>query len=164
MDELFRALPVLLKELDGNEYIREAIVLAAWRKIAGEPLRDRTIATELDQKRLIVVVENDTWKKHLEALSGQMIFKINSALGQSLVTYIEFRVNELAVRNERRRLGRGWIGPEEMEDLARNQITSKLERESESIADEKLRNLFLRAAGSALAQKERLNRDTTRNE
>ena len=33
MNELFRALPALLKEFDDNEAVREAVVFAAWRKI-----------------------------------------------------------------------------------------------------------------------------------
>ena len=80
-EDLFRALPALLKEFDDNESLREAVVFAAWRQIAGESLREHAVPLRLYQKHLIVAVMSETWKKHLEHLSGQMIFKFNSALG-----------------------------------------------------------------------------------
>ena len=101
MNELFRALPALLKEFDENETVREAVTFAAWRKIAGESLSQHAVPFRLEQKRLTVAVKSETWRKHLEHLTGQMIFKINSVLGQAVVTFIEFRVDEAAVRNTR---------------------------------------------------------------
>lgn len=97
MNELFRALPAILKEFDDNETLREAVTFAAWRKIAGESLGQHAVPFRLNQKRLTVAVKNETWRKHLENLSGQMIFKINSVLGQAIVTYIEFHIDEKAV-------------------------------------------------------------------
>ena len=86
MNELFRALPKLLKEFDDNEELREAVTLAAWRKIAGESLLKHAVPFRLFNKHLIVAVRDNMWKRHLETLSGQMIFKINSVLGQAIVT------------------------------------------------------------------------------
>ena len=94
MDELFRALPKLLKEFDDNEELREAVTLAAWRKIAGEFMLKNAVPFRLFKKHLIVAVIDNMWKRHLEDLSGQMIFKINSVLGQAIVTFIEFRIDE----------------------------------------------------------------------
>ena len=47
MNELFRALPKLLKEFDDNEELREAVTLAAWRKIAGESLLKHAVPFRL---------------------------------------------------------------------------------------------------------------------
>ena len=156
MDDLFRALPALLKEFEDNESLREAVVFAAWRKIAGEALRERSVPFRLDLKRLIIAVESETWRKHLEHLCGQMIFKINSVLGQPLVTYIEFRVNEEIVKLERQKFNKHLIDEDELREIALEQLTPKLRRAADAIKDDNLRYQFLLAAGSSLAQKERL--------
>src|SRR6185295_13381338 len=103
MNDLFGSLTGLLKEFGDNADVREAVVFAGWRKIAGEALREQTAPIALDNKRLIVAVTGEMWKNHLEDLSGQMIFKLNSALGDSIVTFIEFRVDEKLVDENSRR-------------------------------------------------------------
>ncbi len=156
MDELFRALPPLLKEMSDNEPLREAVVFAAWRRIAGEGLREKAVPFRLYQKHLIVAVESEMWKRHLESLCGQMIFKINSALSQAVVTFIEFRVNEEPLKAERAKRRKTLIDKDEMREIALNNVTPKLRIAADAIKDENLRYQFLLAAGSALAQKERL--------
>ena len=56
MNELFRALPALLKQFDENAELREAVAFAAWRHIAGESLRQHAVPYRLYQKHLIVAV------------------------------------------------------------------------------------------------------------
>lgn len=155
MNELFRALPALLKEFEDNETVREAVVFAAWRKIAGEMLRDHAVPFELVQKRLIIAVSSETWRKHLEHLSGQMIFKINSKLGAALVTFIEFRVDEAAVKKERAQFNKK--GADDISDQqALSQITVKMRHSADAIKDDHLRYQFLLAAGSCLARRKKL--------
>jgi hypothetical protein len=71
MHELFRALPPLLKEFDDNDEVRQAVVFAAWRKIAGETLRERAVPIRLYKKHLIIAVMSETWKKHLSSFPGR---------------------------------------------------------------------------------------------
>jgi len=156
MNELFRALPALLKEFDENETVREAVTFAAWRKIAGESLRQHAVPFRLEQKRLTVAVKSETWRKHLEQLSGQMIFKINSALGQAVVTYIEFRVNEAAVEKENFKDGNQGLSDAELEEIALEEVTPKMRRSADAIKDDHLRYQFLLAAGGCLARKKKL--------
>jgi hypothetical protein len=156
MNELFRALPALLKEFEDNEDLRQAVVFAAWRKIAGEGLLERAVPFRLFQKHLIIAVESEMWKRHLESLCGQMIFKINSALGQALVTFVEFRVDEETIREERRKNRKNLIDEETMREMALERLTPKLRVAADAIKDDNLRYQFLLAAGSALVQKERL--------
>ncbi len=155
MNELFRALPVLLKEMSDNESVRQAVVFAAWRRIAGEPLRDKTVPIRLFQKHLIIAVESATWKKHLESLSGQMIFKINSALGQALVTFIEFRVDDATIQAERAKHHKDLIDEDQLREIALEQVTPKLRASADAIKDDNLRYQFLLAAGGALARKKK---------
>ena len=158
MEALFRALPALLKEFEDNDAVREAVVFAAWRKVAGEGLNRHTVPFRLYQKHLVVAVRSETWKKHLENLAGQMIFKINSFLGQATVTFIEFRVDEDSVEEE---IARNTVPREpniDHEDLALEQVTPKMRRAADAIKDDHLRYQFLLAAGSCLVRKKNLEK------
>jgi hypothetical protein len=156
MNELFRALPALLKEFDENEKVREAVTFAAWRRIAGDSLRPHAVPLKLFQKHLIIGVRSDTWKKHLEHLSGQMIFKLNSALGKAVVTFIEFRVDEDAIESERAKHLKSTISDEEQEEIALEEVTPKMRLAADAIKDDNLRYQFLIAAGSCLARKKKM--------
>jgi hypothetical protein len=156
MNELFRALPALLKEFDDNETVREAVTFAAWRKIAGESLRQHAVPFRLEQKRLTIAVKSETWRKHLEHLSGQMIFKINSVLGKAVVTYIEFCVDEQAVEKENFKKIEQTLSPEELEEIALDEVTPQMRRSADAIKDDNLRYQFLLAAGSCLARKKKM--------
>jgi hypothetical protein len=156
MNELFRALPALLREFDDNETVREAVTFAAWRRIAGESLRQHAVPFQLAQKRLTIAVKSETWRKHLEHLSGQMIFKINSALGSAVVTFIEFRVDETAVEKENFKENPQTLSDEELEEIALDEVTAKMRRSADAIKDDNLRYQFLLAAGSCLARKKRM--------
>ncbi|MCU1288779.1 MAG: hypothetical protein JWN60_1008 [Acidobacteria bacterium] len=153
MNELFRALPALLKEYEDSQEVREAVIFAAWRKIAGETLRERAVPHRLFKKHLVIAVMSDTWKKHLEHLSGQMIFKLNSVLGSAVVTYIEFRVDEQSVLNDRAKHKSPVVSNENIRESAAGELTAKLRHSADAIKDEHLRYQFLMAAGSCLARK-----------
>ncbi len=157
MQDLFRTLPKLIRELDDSPEVREAVVFAAWRKIAGKSLCEHSVPFELDEKRLIVAVKDKMWKRHLETeLAGQMIFKLNSILGRAEVTFIEFQIDEKAVLEQRKATQKLEISPEELENIAGKEISSGLQNHAKSIKDENLRHQFLLAAGSCLARKKRM--------
>ena len=158
MNELFRALPKLLKEFEDNEEVREAVTLAAWRKIAGEALRKHAVPFRLFNKHLIVAVRDNMWKRHLETLSGQMIFKINSVLGQAVVTFIEFRIDEETVMQATKTARTATLSDEELREIALEKVTPKLRHSADAIKDDNLRYQFLLAAGSCLARKERMKK------
>ena len=160
MNELFRALPALIKQFDDNENVREAVTFAAWRKIAGESLSPHAIPLNLTQKHLTIAVSSEMWKKHLQSLSGQMIFKINSVLGQAIVTFIEFRVDEKTIETARAKNNKPTLSDEELEQLALNEVTPKMRRAADAIKDDNLRYQFLLAAGSCLARKEKMKKQS----
>lgn len=160
MNELFRALPKLLSELDDNEEVREAVVFAAWRKIAGASLGEHTVPFRLYKKNLVVAVADKMWKRHLELLSGQMIYKINHALSDEVVTFIEFRIDDATVSAARSKLTAKALSDEALKESALEKITPNLRRSADSIKDDNLRLQFLLAAGSCLVRKERMkNKD-----
>lgn len=156
MDELFKLLPNLLNEHEDNPKVREAVIFAAWRKIAGKSLCDHAVPLNLNQKHLTVAVATERWEKYLKDLSGQMIFKINSVLRKAAVTFIDFRVNEEFVQAEREKRRGKTFDENELRKLALNQVTTKLRTKADAIKDDNLRDIFLLAAGSCLARKEKM--------
>ena len=156
MEALFRALPKLLKEFEDTEEVREAVVFAMWRRIAGESLSEHTVPFRLFNKHLIISVADKMWKRHLETLSGQMIFKLNSALGQAIVTFIEFRIDEATLDAERAKHRKNQMTDEEQIEIALEEVTPKLRHSADAIKDDNLRYQFLLAAGSCLARKKRM--------
>src|ERR687889_2581987 len=110
MDDLFRAIPKLLRAAGESEEVFEAAACAAWRRVAGEGVRGLAVPFRLYRKTLVVAVADATWQKQLEAISPQLIFRLNSLLGQAIVTYLEFRIDPQTVGRERRRL-RSQEGP-----------------------------------------------------
>ena len=156
MNELFRALPKLLKQFEDTEEVREAVAFAAWRKIAGESLSEHAVPLRLFNKHLIVAVADRMWKRHLESLSGQMIFKLNSMLGQAVVTFIEFRIDEDTIEAERAKHQKTLISDEQQREIALDEVTPKLRRSADAIKDDNLRYQFLLAAGSCLARKKKM--------
>jgi hypothetical protein len=156
MEDLSKLLPLLLKQMDDNEPLREAVVFATWRRIAGEGLREHTAPVRLYQKHLVIAVTSERWEKYLRDLSGQMIFRLDAALGQPAVSYIEFRVDEDAVLESRRNRGVTGVDADEFRELALEKITPQMRSQADAIKDDLLRYEFLLAAGSCLARKETL--------
>lgn len=92
MEQLFAAIPSIVKSLEPNKDVANAVVFAAWNQVAGEQIRSHTKPLAFNNKRLVIAVEDETWQLNLEALAAQMIAKLNKSLGDGTVTFIEFRV------------------------------------------------------------------------
>lgn len=154
MDDLIRALPSLLRAAGESEEVAEAAAFVAWRRAAGEQLRGQAVPFRLHGKHLVVAVADSAWKKQLEAVSNQLVFRLNSVLGHALVTFIEFRVDPATVRDERARLRQLEVDVETLERRALQQARP-LGRAASAIKDEDLRRRFLLAAGSYIDAQER---------
>ncbi|HEY0080796.1 MAG TPA: DUF721 domain-containing protein [Pyrinomonadaceae bacterium] len=154
MDDLIRAIPKLLRASGDAEEVVEAAAMVAWRRVAGEALRGCAVPFRLYRKTLVVAVPDSTWKKQMEAVSGQLLFRVNSMLGQALVTYIEFRVDPKTVQAERARLQAANADPEAHDRLALERAGT-LRDAAASIRDENLRRRFLLAAGSYMNAQEK---------
>lgn len=151
MLDLFRTLPALMNELEDSGELRSAMVFAAWRRIAGPSLAEHGIPTRFENARLVVSVSNRTWQMHLKDLAGQMLFKINAALGSPVVSYIEFEVDEAFVR-ERAGTDRS---EQDFGREAEKALTPNLLAAAEKIDDVELRKQFLLAAGKCLVRRDR---------
>ena len=154
MEELIQSLPKLLRAAGEAEEVLEAAAFVAWRRVAGEALRGCAVPFRLYRKTLVVAVPDTTWRKQLEAVSGQLIFRLNSLLGQPVVTYIEFRVDQKSVKAERARMNVAHAATDEEEEQA-IEGAGPLRAAASAIRDEDLRRRFLIAAGSYMNAQER---------
>jgi hypothetical protein len=152
MLDIFRTLPRVLGDMEGVEVVREAVVFAAWRRIAGESLSAHAAPLKLENGTLKIAVSSLTWQRNLKDQCGQMLFKLNTALGSPLVSYIELQIDEPAVLRNR-------TGPLPQNDAfraaAEKEISDDLTSAAASIEDEELRRHFLLAAGSCLVRRKR---------
>src|SRR3954468_17082735 len=104
MEQLFAALPQLIKELGANHAVDEQMVFAAWRRVAGDMLNERTKPLEYFENRLVVAVEDQSWQRNLETLAPEMVAKLNGATEQGKVKYIEFRIDRNVIQRQQRPL------------------------------------------------------------
>jgi len=146
------ALPALLKDHSDLAEVREPVAFAAWRKVAGEQLCEHTAPLALECERLIVAVPDRAWQRNLEQLSSEMLYRINSKVGNKLVGYIEFRIDKKSVT---RSGDTSEIGADrEMEAL--DEISGSLRKAADKISDDAMRRIFLLAASSCLARTSRM--------
>ena len=155
MEDLIRSLPTLLRVAGDAKEVCEAVAILAWRRVAGEGLRGQAVPFHLYGKTLVVAVADTTWKKQLEAVSGELLFRLNSILGQPIVTFIEFRVDLKTVRTERAARNPSKVDRELDELRAMQRVSGEISNAAYAIQDEQLRYRFLLAAGSCIDRMEK---------
>jgi hypothetical protein len=153
--DLFRTLPGLLDEVDGSEVAREAIVFAAWRRIAGDALAEHTVPLRLVNGKLSVAVSSITWQRQLKDLCGQMLFKLNAALGAPVVKFVELQIDEPAVLRERMKMVDSSAAEYALRREAEKEVSPELIAAADRFEDPELRKQFLLAAGNCLVRKKR---------
>lgn len=150
MMDLARLLPKLLNATGANPEMAEIAAKLAWSRAAGDGLRRHAIPFRLYRKTLVVSVADVIWQRQLNSMSGELISRINRLLGREVVDTIEFRIDPAAVEQVRNDL--------QPQKNARNEDPQPLPEElisaAAEIADEDLRERFVRAAGNCIARRE----------
>jgi hypothetical protein len=149
MDNLIKTLPAILAAAGGSEEVAEAACIAAWKHVAGEGLSNHAVPVQLQNHKLVVVVEDNIWKRQLDQMRGQLLFRLNSLLGKALVVSIELRIdpNTLAQARATRE------GPKK--ERPDYKIPAELLAAAAEIADAELRRAFLGAATSCVRRIEK---------
>lgn len=149
MFEFGKVLPrLILRSGDSDESRRQA-VFAAWIGVAGAMLGRATAPVAYEKKTLTVATTGETWSVQLQAMAPQLLFRLNSALGAPLVTSLQFRYDEAAVRRFHPR-------PNDSVDFIDPESASKpIEPRTAGIKDPDLRRQFLRTAGKCLDRRSR---------
>ena len=149
MDKLINTLPAILAASGSSEEVAEAACVAAWKHAAGEMLSSHAVPLQLQDKRLVVAVEDGIWQSQLEQLRGQLLFRLNALLGQTFVKIIEFRIDAEKVRQL------GTQAKKQLDDVRSNAaIPIELLSAAAEIEDPGLRRTFLGAAVSCINRME----------
>lgn len=139
-----------MKAAGDSAEVAEAACVAAWNLAAGAGLRDHAVPLRLHEKTLIVAVRDATWRKQMQYLSGQLLFRLNSILGQPLVTFLEFREDPSALARMRSKLD----AQSTRVDRANLVVPVELVSAAAGIKDKDLRRAFLGAATSCIRRLE----------
>ena len=147
MDQLINSMPSLLRAAGDVEEVALSVARASWDHIVGEGLRNQTVVTDFQNKRLTVAVGDTVWQRQLESMSAQLIFRLNSVMGTGTVRFIEYRVDATAIESRVAKTRKVEPAPRS-EPLPVELVTA-----AASINDPKLRRAFLGAASSSLQRR-----------
>jgi hypothetical protein len=148
MDSLIKTLPAIMKAAGDAPEVAAAACFVAWKQIAGEGLRGNTVPLRLEDRTLVVAVADAAWQKQMQSLSGQLLFRLNSLLGQPVVTFLEFCEDRETVAQARLALANAA----EVREPA--PVPAELVSAAAVIEDEDLRRAFLGAATSCIRRLE----------
>ena len=148
MDQLIKTLPAILRAAGDSEEVSQAACIAAWKHAVGEGLSGHAVPIQLQDQTLAVAVPDGIWKTQLEQMRGQLLFRLNSVLGQPLVKLIELRVDPDTVAAARASVAN-------VKGHDRNyEVPPELLKAAADIADVELRRAFLGAATSCVRRVE----------
>lgn len=133
-----------MKAAGDSTEVAQAACVVAWKQIAGDALRGNAVPLRLDDRTLVIAVADANWQKQMQSLSGQLLFRLNSLLGQPVVTSLEFCEDPGTVAQARLTL----MGSEESREI--RPISAELVSAAAGIHDKDLRRAFLGAASSCL--------------
>jgi hypothetical protein len=146
MNQLIKSLPQVLRASGNSAEVAEAAAIAAWKHAAGDGLKEHAVALKLENRMLTIAVADPIWQKQLTAMRSQLIFRINSILGQPLVSTFNFVIDPKLANFSAKPVHQ----PEEPLD---NEVPLELWSAANSIHDKELRKNFLKTALHSLKRK-----------
>jgi hypothetical protein len=147
MESLIKTLPAILAAAGQSLEVAEAGCFAAWKHAVGDALSIHAVPLKLEEQTLVVAVADNLWQKQLEQMRPQLLFRLNSVLGHSLVKFIELRVEPNALPRTR-------VGPGATTKKSDDTIPFELRAAASEIQDGDLRRAFLGAAASCVKRLE----------
>ena len=148
MIDVARLLPKLMNATGANPEMAEIAVKLAWTRAAGDGLRRHAIPFRLFRKTLVVSVADVIWQRQMQSMSTELTSRINKLLGREVVDEIEFRIDPATVEQVR---ANSQPPPR---DKAREPIPEELIAAASEIADQDLRERFIRAAENCISRRE----------
>jgi len=147
MNQLIKSLPGVLRAAGDSTEVAEAAAIAAWKHAAGDGLKDHAVALRLENRVLTIAVADAIWQKQLYSMRGQLLFRVNSTLGTSLVGALDFVIDPKLAKPHVEQHAQ----PEEPLD---NEVPLELWSAANAIHDKELRKRFLKTALLALRRKD----------
>src|SRR4051794_33532585 len=111
----------------------EQMATAAWSVAVGNTIARRTSVIALVRTRLVIAVEDKVWQRQLFTLRGQILTRLDEALGKKLVEELEFRIS---------------VAPRKPVQTAETPMTSA--DEADGIRDPVLRGIYKSARRKAI--------------
>ena len=146
MNQLIKSLPTILRAAGDSEEVAEAAAIAAWRHAAGDGLKGRAVPVKLENRTLTVAVADTIWQKQMHSMRGQLMFRVNTILGQPLVSVIDFVIDP--------KLTKAQAEQEKTKDEPLdNEVPLELWSAANAIHDKELRKNFLKTAMLSLKRK-----------
>jgi hypothetical protein len=149
MDKLIKTLPAILAAAPGSEEVAEAACVAAWKHAVGAGLSSHAVPVQFQNKTLVIAVVDRIWQKQLEQLRGQLLFRLNSILGQATVKSIEISIQPEKFKQEEK-------GEDPHEGRNTAAVPIELVSAAAGIKDAGLRRAFLGAAMSCVNRLEKI--------
>lgn len=143
-------LPKILAGAGANADLHEITAKIAWRRIAGEGLRDHAVPSRLQEKTLTVAVADAVWQKQLQPMSAELVFRINKLLRQKVVERIDFRIDPHALSS--------LTAPRRSTRRVSKPLPSTVISSAAGIGDPDLRERFMRAAENCIERRETLRK------
>ncbi len=144
MESIARLLPDMIRLSNGQPEVLSAACRAAWALSVGDATLRASRAVALTDRTLTVAVQDARWKRQLEVLAPQILFRLNGLLRQPLVTRIHIIVDRKFVAAEKRRPSPAALPPVT--------LPTEMVESASVIRDEALRAQFLRLAAACLAR------------
>jgi hypothetical protein len=139
MNQLIKSLPGVLRAAGDAQEVAEAAAIAAWKHAAGDGLKEHAVPVKLENRTLTVGVADAIWQKQLTSMRSQLLFRVNSILGQPLVSVLDFVIDSKLVR------ARAQQSKPEDQPLD-NEVPLELWSAANAIHDKELRKSFLKTA------------------
>ena len=146
MNQLIKSLPGVLRAAGDSAEVAEAAAIAAWKHAAGDGLKEHAVPLKLEHRTLRVAVVDAIWQKQLHSMRGQLLFRVNSILGQPVVSAIEFEIDPKRFKTRTEQ-------PQPPEQPLDNEVPLELWSAANAIHDKELRKSFLKTAMTALRRR-----------
>lgn len=147
MEKLIDTLPSILRAAGNSSEVVEAAAIAAWKYVAGESLSSQAVALKLEGGTLKVAVSDSIWQTQLQLMRRSLIARLNSTLGQPLVSRLEFHIEAQSVCSSA-------VTSTKNLEISENDVSLELWSAANAIHDKALRKIFLAAAATRLRQTE----------
>jgi len=150
MNQLIKSLPGVLRAAGGADEVAEAAAIAAWKHAAGDGLKEHAVPLKLENRTLTVAVADAIWQKQLTSMRSQLLFRVNSILGQPIVGALEFLIDSKLAQPRVEQL-------KAKDQPLDNEVPLELWSAANAIHDQELRRSLLKTA--LLALKRRSSKD-----
>ena len=146
MNQLIKSLPQVLKAAGSSTEVAEAAAIAAWKHAAGDGLKEHAVALRLENRVLTVAVADPIWQKQLTSMRGQLLYRVNTILGQPLVSALDFAIDPKLAKPRAEQTS-------QQEEPLDNEVPLELWSAANAIHDKQLRKSFLKTATLSLKRR-----------